>query len=74
MRELYSSSLVASKQTVMRKREHTGFVKPMRLMNLPDMVKSVTTYRKEHRRKRVLIVRVCRVVGVKSDGMFIQGI
>ena len=29
LRDLYSSPRVASKQTVMRKREHTGFVKPI---------------------------------------------
>jgi hypothetical protein len=40
-RGLYSSSLVASEQTVMRKREHAGFVTPIRLISLPNRVKSV---------------------------------
>ena len=70
-RGLYSSSLVASEQTVMRKREHAGFVTPMRLMSLPKRVKSVNAYYESIGTQGICqIVRICEVVGVKSDGMF----
>ena len=70
-RGLYSSSLVASEQTVMRKREHAGFVTPMRLISLPNWVKSVIVYYKGIGTQGICqIVRICGVVGVKSDGMF----
>ena len=66
LRGIRISSRVASKQTVMRKREHAGFVTPLQLMSLPNVVKSVTALKE-------IIVERSRVVGVKSDGMFTQG-
>ena len=74
-RGLCLSSLVASGQTVMRKREHAGFVTRLRPMSLPKRVKSVIAYYESIGTQGICqIVRICGVAGVESDGMFAKGI
>lgn len=57
-----------SEQAGRSESEHAGFVTQLRLMSLPDWVKSVTAY------KQINGTRVCGIVGVMSDGMFVKGI
>lgn len=40
-----------SEQADRSESEHAGFVTPMRLMSLPDWVKSVTAYKKKKKKK-----------------------
>jgi hypothetical protein len=57
-----------SEQADRSESEHAGFVTQMRLMSLPNVVKSVTAY------KQINGTRVCGIVGVMSDGMSVKGI
>lgn len=58
-----------SEQADRSESEHAGFVTLERLVSLPEMVKPVTACRKRSNGNKV-----CRVVGVMSDGMSVKGI
>ena len=58
-----------SEQADRSESEHAGFVTQMRLVSLPEMAKPVTACEKYPNGNKV-----CRVVGVMSDGMFVKGI